>query len=718
MAVSRDRRPDAAREGVSGGEARHTDERAIRTRAPALVVSAVGVLALAAWALRYERSRLLDDFAASQQEVARQLAGDLVRELEELDDDARLISSLVSKTKSPAGGADPDQRAFILAGFDALATVVRHYRSIAFFRAGSPVVSAVDPAESDELSAAFGRWSATAARQAAAARRSVIAGPREGPDGRQFFVYARPGGGGEVVIFISEARFLLRPVLRSHSPHLRHFLVDPSRSIWVGCNEPTTCRAFTTGEWAAVPGLAALVARVNDPGGHAWATDSIAAAVGLPARRAALAWHHFERAGHPWAVGVAASSQTLDARERSLVRRLVATSAALILALGGLTVFIGVHQRRSVALRERLRHAQELAHLRDRTEKLLDNVSVGLIGVTDDGRVALANRFFEERGAAVSPGASLTDVLSPGNDAVARRLAESLAAALRTRRPQFLPGEETPVLTSIAGHFDLRLIPLTRPADDVSALVLVEDLSELKSLEQQLVRAEKLVTVGVLTAGLAHEIGTPLGIIRGRAEVLLGKVADPAIARDLGSVIQQIDQIGSTIRQVLDFASGQPVELRAVPAREAVDAAVALLEFRLRQKEIRIRIDAPSDVPAIAADPAQLQQVLVNLLLNAYDACAKGGSITVRLAAGAGTRSVMIQIEDDGCGIPADHLHAIFDPYFTTKKRGEGTGLGLPVAASIVSNHRGEIIVTSEPGRGTTVTLTWPAVGESTGGLA
>ena len=691
---------------------------AIPTKAPAVVVTAAGVLALAAWGLASERSRLLEDFAATQEGVAGQLAGDLVRELEELDDDARLVSTLLRRASRPTGLTDEDRQAFILAGFDALATVVRHYRSIALHRDAAAVVSAVDPAEGDELSAAFGQWSAKAAREVAERGRPVLDGPREGPDGRQFFVYARAAGGGETIILISEARFLLRPVLRSRSPNVHYFLVDPSRSIWIGCNEPTTCRAFTSGEWAAVPGLAALVARVNERPGRSWATDAMAAAAGLPARRAVIAWSRFQRAGRPWTVGVAASSQAIDNRERSLVRRLVATSSALIVALGGLAIFIGVHQRRSAALRERLRHAQQLAHLRDRTEKLLDNVSVGLIGVTAAGKVALTNRFFLERGVSLPVGAAVAEALTAGDRAAAALLEDSLATSLETRRPRFLRGEEARVLTAIPGHFDLRVIPLTQPADDVSALVLVEDLSEVKSLEQQLVRAEKLVTVGALTAGLAHEIGTPLGIIRGRAEVLLGKVTDPAVARDLESVIRQIDQIGSTIRQVLDFAHGQPVELRAVPPREAVEAAVGVLEFRLRQKDIRVRIDAAANVPPLSADYAQLQQVLVNLLLNACDACGKKGTINVRLAGGANARPVVIQIEDDGCGIAAENLNAVFDPYFTTKKRGEGTGLGLPVAASIVRNHSGEIVVTSEKGRGTRVTLTWPAARERTAALA
>jgi signal transduction histidine kinase len=123
-------------------------------------------------------------------------------------------------------------------------------------------------------------------------------------------------------------------------------------------------------------------------------------------------------------------------------------------------------------------------------------------------------------------------------------------------------------------------------------------------------------------------------------------------------------------------------------------------------------VDTELDVPLISANPDQLQQVLVNLLLNACDACDSAGNITVRVRSGSGASEVAIEIQDDGCGIAAEDLNAVFDPYFTTKKRGEGTGLGLPVAASIVRNHQGEIVLRSQKGMGSTVALSWPVAME------
>jgi two-component system, NtrC family, sensor histidine kinase HydH len=699
--------------GLSHGTgARHIHAVRSRNLIPLVGLLVAAVLALGVAGLRYERNRLMGDFGGTQQDTARQLVADLEKELAELDDDGRLVTMVLSRARSRPSLDAAEEDSFLLAGFQALATVVRHYRAIYLFRRGAVAVRAIDPAETASVAQAFLGWSVSAAQEASKTKEPVFYGPREGPDGRQFFIYARSAGSAEAVVLVSEARYLLEPVLRSRSPSVHYLLVDPGGSIWVGCWESATCRAFTRNEWPSIPGLAALMEAVREPQGQIWNDELVPAAVGLPSRPAAIAWSSTERGRQRWTMVAVASAQSIEARERSLLWWLVVTSLALGTALTGVGAFIVRHQRRSVVLTERLRHAQDLADLRERTEKLVENVSAGLIGITAEGRVALTNRFLTERVAQVPIGASVFEVLSGGNSTAALQLSRTLAEALRAQRTQTIPADGLGLFAWRPGHFDIRVIPLNRPAQDVSALLLIEDLSELRSLEKQLVRAEKLVTVGILTAGLAHEIGTPLGIIRGRAELLLSKVKDPAIARDVESVVRQIDQITSTIRQVLDFARTQPVERKPVDVNKAVDAALSMLDWRFRQKALSVRIDLEPNVPRISADADQLQQVLVNLLLNACDACESGGSITVRVRLVGGASHVSIEIQDDGCGIAAEDLNAVFDPYFTTKKRGEGTGLGLPVAASIVRNHQGEIALRSQKGMGSTVAITWPVAME------
>jgi signal transduction histidine kinase len=227
---------------------------------------------------------------------------------------------------------------------------------------------------------------------------------------------------------------------------------------------------------------------------------------------------------------------------------------------------------------------------------------------------------------------------------------------------------------------------------------------------QALVRAEKLITVGVLSAGIAHEIGSPLAVIRGRAERVLGHLGDGSPrADDARVIIKHIDAISSTIRQLLDFSRRQPVAPSAVPLTVVVERARGLLQWKLEAKQLRLEVQLDEDLPMLAADPDQLQQVLVNLLLNACDASDPGQAVTIKASA-TSAKQVAVAVVDHGCGIAPEHMNTVFDPFFTTKKRGEGTGLGLTIAAGIVRDHAGKINLTSEPDAGTTVTVLWPTI--------
>ena len=232
---------------------------------------------------------------------------------------------------------------------------------------------------------------------------------------------------------------------------------------------------------------------------------------------------------------------------------------------------------------------------------------------------------------------------------------------------------------------------------------------EVATLRRDLLSAEKLVTVGVLTAGIAHDVGTPLSVIRGRAEHLLEKIGDGPAGEDLTAIVNQIDRIASTIKQVLELPRTQATELKHADAVTAVARAVELLELRLSRRGLRIERQIEPALPAIAANPQQLERVLVNLLMNACDASPRGAAIDVTLARDqARPDRVRIALSDHGIGIAPENLEAVFDPYFTTKERGEGTGLGLAVVARVVRIHGAEIGLRSTPGAGTTVTLLWP----------
>jgi signal transduction histidine kinase len=247
-----------------------------------------------------------------------------------------------------------------------------------------------------------------------------------------------------------------------------------------------------------------------------------------------------------------------------------------------------------------------------------------------------------------------------------------------------------------------------------SQLDYARALAQSRELENQLVRADRLITVGVMATEIAHEIGTPLSVVRGRAEQVLRRVDGGPGAEDLRVVIKQVDQISSTIRQLLDFSRRSPLEKRAVPLGPVVERSRELLQLKLEARRLQLDLDLSDDLPMLTADADQLQQVLVNLLLNACDASPPGQRVglTARRAAGD---MVRISVADQGAGIPPQNLTAIFEPFFTTKPRGEGTGLGLAIAAGIVRNHAGQIDVQSVMGQGTTVAVLWPASPPVTG---
>lgn len=242
--------------------------------------------------------------------------------------------------------------------------------------------------------------------------------------------------------------------------------------------------------------------------------------------------------------------------------------------------------------------------------------------------------------------------------------------------------------------------------------------SEARDAQRRLLQAEKQSAIGRLAAGLAHEIGTPLNVISGRAELLLEEFGgtSPRATQALNVIVTQIERITGLVGQLLDFAREHTPARGLIPLDEVVGAVLELLERSLEKAGIEIRAHLPASLPRVRADKNQMQQVFLNLLMNSIDAVvldpdrsAKGrGHILV--AAEAVSRTVVrVRVEDDGLGIEPAHLDKVFDPFFSTKPVGTGTGLGLAVVYGIVTEHGGTIDIQSRWTRGTTVTFTLPA---------
>ena len=253
-------------------------------------------------------------------------------------------------------------------------------------------------------------------------------------------------------------------------------------------------------------------------------------------------------------------------------------------------------------------------------------------------------------------------------------------------------------------------------------LELVHDLA-LREAErvrdERLVRADKLATMGALATGVAHEVSTPLGVILGRAEQLLPGVAqDPRAKRAVEAILEQAERIGRIIRGFLSLARGDAPPLERIDPASIARAATGLVEHRFVKAGVKLASDVAPNLPKIACEPRLFEQVIVNLLLNACDACSPGGSVELRVRS-EGARVAFV-VTDDGVGIPAEEAARATEPFFTTKAPGAGSGLGLAIATEIVKHHHGTLTLaprneggTDAPARGTRARVDVPVSPET-----
>ncbi len=223
----------------------------------------------------------------------------------------------------------------------------------------------------------------------------------------------------------------------------------------------------------------------------------------------------------------------------------------------------------------------------------------------------------------------------------------------------------------------------------------------LAEARASLLRSEKLATVGRLAAGLAHEVGNPLGAVSGYVELARARLP-PEPHPDLVDALARIDtaaqRIDRTVRDLLDFARPSPPLLAPIDLAAALDGALRLARVQRRFKRVEVALDLPAGLPPVQADEHHLAQVLLNLLLNAGDAM--GGEGQVAIAAHVTSDAVVLTVQDTGPGIAPGDLPRVFDPFFTTKDPGEGTGLGLALSHRIMESFGGEIAARDAPGKG------------------
>ncbi|MBI2468103.1 MAG: hypothetical protein HYV62_09850 [Candidatus Rokubacteria bacterium] len=318
---------------------------------------------------------------------------------------------------------------------------------------------------------------------------------------------------------------------------------------------------------------------------------------------------------------------------------------------------------------------------------------------------------------------AVADVRVP---AVVKELEEARVALLV---PLFLDGELTAVLVlgeKLSGEiFDPEEIDLLEALIGHTAIALknarlYEDLrnqmDELRRTQQQLLQSAKLAAIGELAATVAHEINNPLTVILGTGELLRDRTPlDSPVHQKLARIVAEADRAGKIMRDLLDFSRRREPKLEPFSLDELIVRSLDLLQVKFAATRVDIETVFDPAVPPILGDRDQLIQVFINLIANAVDAMPAGGSLVVRteIRQHEGRPCVATSVTDTGIGMDAGQLARIFEPFYTTKAEGQGTGLGLSVSLGIVKKHGGVIEAESEPGKGTTmvVKLPLPALG-------
>ncbi len=345
----------------------------------------------------------------------------------------------------------------------------------------------------------------------------------------------------------------------------------------------------------------------------------------------------------------------------------------------------------------------ELERLKDYSENIIESLTVGVAVLDQEGKIIGWNRVLEEtflRRKEVVLGQSLLAVVGETNySAIFPSDTQQDYQLLSEIRMDIRPG-----LTKI---FDIARTPLLdNRLNPYGTIIVFEDITDKILLQQQLVTSEKLASIGLLSAGVAHEINTPLTGISSYVQMLQKKLTDPHFAHILGKIEAQTDRVARIIKNLLNFARNpSDIAFSRVSLIDNLKEIVALIEYKLKAMNIRLEFN-PAPLPLIWAQGERLQQVFINIILNALDAMPEGGLLRLDIEQQNG--EALVRIADTGTGIKKDHLARIFDPFFTTKGIGKGTGLGLSISHAIVKEHEGQITVDSIEGKGTTFCVILP----------
>lgn len=389
------------------------------------------------------------------------------------------------------------------------------------------------------------------------------------------------------------------------------------------------------------------------------------------------------------AMGKKTDDTFLNSEDWELLRTI---SSPMALALENAYLYDQVHAR-----------ALELERLKDYSENIIESLTVGVAVTDKNGHIIGWNRVMEDTFHKKKDGVknkSLAEVLGsqnysaifPSDTQKGFRLLSEISLELPNGENKIFDIAKTPLL-------DNKMIPY-------GTVVVFEDTTEKMSLQQQLLTSEKLASVGLLSAGVAHEINTPLTGISSYIQMLQKKLSDSPHTRILNKIEAQTDRVGRIVKNLLNFARNPSDSMfHKVNLTENIQSIISLIDYKLKNMNIELKLEL-NPVASVWGQGERLQQVFINIILNALDAMPNGG--TLRIRSSQSGLYVAVRIEDTGTGIKSQHMPNIFDPFFTTKGIGKGTGLGLSISYAIVKEHAGHIDVKSYEKKGTVFTIYLP----------
>ncbi len=349
----------------------------------------------------------------------------------------------------------------------------------------------------------------------------------------------------------------------------------------------------------------------------------------------------------------------------------------------------------------------EYERLKEFSENIVESINVGIVASDLDDRVESWNSQME----------ALTGVSR--EKATGQRLSDlfplRLVADLRETRGE--AGIHQIYKFPLNGHsrggdtlVNIAIAPLvTRDQERIGRLIIFDDVTDRANLEQKLVQADKLSSIGLLAAGVAHEVNTPLAVISTYAQMLTKQMqGDERNSKILEKIAKQTFRASEIVNSLLNFSRTSKAEMEDMDLNRVVRETLQLIEPQLRKAGVAVELSCEEDLGTVRGNSGKMQQVFLNLFLNARDAMEQGGKLTV-VTRTNGDRA-KVEVRDNGKGISAEDLARIYDPFFTTKGARKGTGLGLAVSYGIVREHGGTIDVTSQPGAGTVFHLDFPLV--------